>query len=65
MLMSHVVLLILVVRHVDFLLVWEIGQNAITFTYSVHLRKKLYGRNQRDDTDAMVLVSFDFENFHF
>jgi hypothetical protein len=65
---SPVVLLTSAVRPVDqltFLPVWEIDQNAISFAYDVHLQKKLYGRNQRDETDAMALVSSDSKNFDF
>jgi hypothetical protein len=70
MLTSPVVLLTSAVRPVDFdqfdfLPVWEIGQNAISFAYDVHLRKKLYGQNQRDEPDTMALVSSDSENFDF
>jgi hypothetical protein len=70
MLTSHVVLLTSVVRPVDFdqfdfFPIWEIGQNVITFAYDVHLQKKLYGQNQRDETDAMALVSYDVKNFNF
>jgi hypothetical protein len=50
---------------VDFLPVWDFGQNAITFAYGVCLRKKLYGQNQCDETDTMALVSSDSENFDF
>jgi len=54
------------VRHVDcwfwfFLPIWEINQNAISFAYGVHLRKTLYGQNQRDETEAMRWVLFDLK----
>jgi hypothetical protein len=67
---SPVVLPMSVVRHVDFdqfdiLPIWEIYQNTITFAYGVHLWKKIYGRNQRDEPDAMALGSSDSENFDF
>jgi hypothetical protein len=50
---------------IDFLPIWEFDQNAITFTYGVCLRKKLYGQNQCDETDAMTLASSDYEKFDF
>jgi hypothetical protein len=70
MLMSHVVLLTSAVRPVDFdqfdfLHVWEIDQNVISFAYDVHLHKKLYGQNQRNEPDTMVLVLYDSESFDF
>jgi hypothetical protein len=70
MLTSPIILLTSIVRHVDFdqfdfLYVWEIGQNTISFAYKIYLRKNIYGRNQRDDPDAMALVSSDSENFYF
>jgi hypothetical protein len=68
--MSPAVLLTSIVRatdfdQFDFLPVWEIDHNAITFAYGVHLQKKLYVWNQRDEPDTMALVSSDFDKFHF
>jgi hypothetical protein len=64
MLMLHVVLLTSVVwpadfEQFDFLPTWEIDHNTITLAYGVHLRKKLYGRNQCNESDVMALVSSD------
>jgi hypothetical protein len=50
---------------IDFLPIWDFGQNVITFAYGVCLRKQLYGRNQRDEMVAVALVSYDSENFDF
>jgi hypothetical protein len=50
---------------IDFFPVWEFDQNAITFAYSVCLRKKLYVWNQRDEMDTMALVFSDSEKFYF
>jgi hypothetical protein len=64
--MSPVVLLTSVLTLiVEFLHVWKFDQNAITFTYGLSLRKKIYVQNQRDETNAMELVSFDSEKFYF
>jgi hypothetical protein len=70
MLTSPIVLLTSAIRPVDFdqltfLHVWEIGQNTISFAYNVHLRKTLYGQNQRDEADAMELVSSNSRNLIF
>jgi hypothetical protein len=70
MLTSPIVLLMSTIRPVDFdqfdfLLVWEIGQNAISFAYGIHLRKTLSGQNRHDESDAIALVSSDFEKFDF
>jgi hypothetical protein len=70
MMTSPVILLTSTVRPIDFdqfdfLSVWEIGQNAISSAYDIHLRKQLYGQNQRDKPDTMALVLSDYENFVF
>jgi hypothetical protein len=50
---------------VDFLPIWDFSQNVITFAYDVCLRKKLYGWNQHDETDAMEPVYSNSDNFEF
>jgi hypothetical protein len=49
----------------DLFPVWKNDHSALTLAYNVHLRKKIYGQNQCDETVAMELVSFDYDNFHF
>jgi hypothetical protein len=66
MLTSPIVLLMSALTlTVDFLPVWEFGQNAINFSYGVHLRKKIYGRNQRDETDTMDAGFIRFQELLF
>jgi len=70
MLTSHVVLLTSTVQPVDFdqltfLPIWEIVQNPISSAYNVHLQKKLYGQNERDEPDTMALVSSNSNKFYF
>jgi hypothetical protein len=68
--MSPVVLLTSTVRPVDFdQLTFCMFGKSVRMRYLSHTtsicEKKLYGRNQRDEPDAMVLVSSDSENFDF
>jgi hypothetical protein len=70
MLTSPVVLLMSIVRHVDFdqfdfLPIWEMVRTRyLSHTMSI-CEKQLYGRNQCNEPDAMALVSSDSENFDF